>query len=89
MPFDKALVDTENGPARLADVDLIGPYNHSTNVEDPGEYVVSVDWSVVVGRTEAHSDPLLFSNSATTVEMRADVPRHVHTIEVVNQRLRR
>lgn len=87
LPFDEALVDGENGPLRLADLELERTYTHANTDEDSGEYVVSVDWHAAVGRTEAYKEPGLFSNQATTAEMRHDIPRHALTIEAVNNRL--
>ncbi|MCA1706514.1 MAG: hypothetical protein LC808_25915, partial [Actinobacteria bacterium] len=87
VPFDEAVVDTQNGPARLADLELTRPYTHAGTDEDPGEYVVSVNWHVAVRKTEAHKQQALFSNQATAVEMRPDVPRHALTIESVRSTL--
>ncbi|MGI8809135.1 MAG: hypothetical protein ACR2KK_15110 [Acidimicrobiales bacterium] len=67
MPFTDAIVDGKDGPMRLASLDLLGPYSHNTTNEDPDEYVVSVDWHVVVAKAQAYKDPALFSNQVTAV----------------------
>jgi hypothetical protein len=87
VPFEDAVVDVGNGPERLAELDLLGPYVHQAAADDPREFVVSVDWLVAVGKQEAYRDPDLFSNQATTVQMQPDSDRHVRTVKAVVERL--
>lgn len=87
VPFDDAVIDGGNGPERLADLDLLGPYVHPAAADDPREFVVSVDWLVTVDKQQAYRDPELFSNQATTVEMQSDSDRHVRTVKAVVERL--
>ncbi len=87
VPFEDAVVDGQNGPERLADLSLDGPYTHETTRDDPGEYVVSVEWAVALDKPQAYKEVGLFSNQATAVQMRPEVPRHAHTIESVPRRL--
>jgi hypothetical protein len=87
VPFDDAIVDTARGTVRLAEQTLHAPYSHDVGDEDPGEYVVCVEWSVAVDPADAYKEPGLFSNQATAVEMRSNVERHRYTVEAVAARL--
>lgn len=87
VPFEDAVVDGESGLLRLADLELLGPYVHAGSDDDPREYVISVNWEAAVPKGEAYKDVGLFANQATAVEMQHDVPRHLHTVASVRERL--
>lgn len=82
-PFADAIVDIAGEPTRIGELAMAGGYEHDTGDADPGEYVVSVDWEVVVDREDAFWSSGLFSNQATTVELSSEVERHAQTIEAV------
>lgn len=89
VPFEEALVDVDGASVRLSGLPLGGPYSHDpVDGEDEREFVVSVEWEVTVDGANAYKEVGLFSNQATTVEMKPSVERHAWTLEAVPARLR-
>lgn len=89
VPFEEAIVDVDGAEVRLSDQPLDGPYSHDPiDGEDEREFVVSVAWEVTVDGADAYKESGLFSNQATTVEMKPSVERHARTLEAVVARLR-
>ena len=88
VPFEEAIVDVDGAAVRLGDQALGGPYSHHpVDDEDEREFVVSVAWDVTVDGADAYKEVGLFSNQATTVEMKPSVERHAWTLEAVPARL--
>lgn len=88
VPFEEAVVEVDGVATRLADVARRARYAHNpVDGEDEREFVVAVSWDVTVDKADAYKEAGLFSNQATTVEMKPSVERHAWTLEAVPARL--
>lgn len=72
-----------HAPERLADLDLHAPYSHASDLPDPAEYVISVDWLASTSLETGFKQRGLVSNQNSAVLLRADNPRHRTTVALV------
>lgn len=70
MRFDDAVLTVDGVETKMADLPLSGTYRHHNDVEDNDEYVVPVEWSKVVDRSDAVWEKGFFANQNSACKLR-------------------
>lgn len=70
MAADDAILPVGGVPQKFRELELKGSYQHLNDAEDNEEYVVPVEWSLVLGRSEAIWEKGYFANQNSACKLR-------------------
>lgn len=70
MRFDEAVLEVDGVPTEMTELPLTGSYQHTRDVDDNDEYIVPVEWSVTVDRSDAVWEKGFFANQNTACKLR-------------------
>jgi hypothetical protein len=70
MPFDSAVLIVGGVETKMAHLPLAESYQHHTDVDDNDEFILPVDWTTTVDRSEAVWEKGFFANQHSACKLR-------------------